>query len=106
MPRTPRGPKDVRASRPASPYFKNGKLNPREWRIALSAAGVLNLFVLPGKPWFVGARPIEIPQQGVELEVFVRWLDPGVVNEIPIAVDGYPVRISLAEEQAQEQAPH
>jgi hypothetical protein len=94
MPRR-RGPRDVKAARPKKPYLPDGTLDPREWEIASSAAGVLTLVVLQGEPWFVGARPIEVHEQGVELEVVVRWLSSEVWKKVPAGVDGYVVNVVL-----------
>jgi hypothetical protein len=95
MPSSPRTLRDVRASRPAKPYLPDGTLDPREWGIACSAAGVLMLVVLRDKPWFVSAKPIEVLGRGVEIQVFVRWLSSEVWKETPCAVDGYPVDVVL-----------
>jgi hypothetical protein len=85
----------VRAPRPKKPYLPDGTLDPREWEIACSAAGILTLAVLPGEPWFVGARAIEVHEQGVELEVVVRWLSSEVWKKVPASVDGYVVNVVL-----------
>ena len=95
MPRPPTTPRDVRASRPAKPYLPDGTLDPREWEIACSAAGVLMLVVLRDKPWFVSAKPIEVLGRGLEIQVSVRWLSSEVWKETPCAVDGYPVDVVL-----------
>jgi len=75
------------------PYLPDGTLDPREWEIACSAAGVLTMAVLQGEPWFVGARPVEVLGKGVDLEVVVRWLSPEVWKRVPWRVDGYQVEI-------------
>jgi hypothetical protein len=95
MPPRRRPLNDVKASRPARPYLPDGNLDPREWEIACSAAGALALVVLAGEPWFVGARPIEVHEQGVELEVVVRWLSSEVWKAVPLSVDGYAVHVVL-----------
>jgi hypothetical protein len=101
-----RGLQDVRASRPKSAYRKDGTLDPREWKIACSAAGVIRLIVLAGQPWFVEARPVEIPGKGVELEVVVRWLSRDVWCAVPAAVDGYPVNVVLDAEAEESRTVH
>lgn len=95
MPGNRRAPRDVRDQRPRTPYLRNGKLHPREWKIACSAAGVLNLVVLAGKPWFVTARPVEVHGEGVHVEVVVRWLSSEVYDGVPVAVDDFPVDVVL-----------
>jgi hypothetical protein len=95
MPRSRRTPRDVRAARPATPYLKDGRLNPREWKIACSAAGVLTTVVLRDEPWFVCARPVEVVRQGVELEVVVRWRSSEVWKKVPVSIDGYVVNVVL-----------
>lgn len=95
MPRRPRALRDAMAERPPSPYLPDGTLDPKEWEIACSAANVLRLAVLHAEPWFVKARPVEIQDQGVELEVVVRWLSPDVVKKVPDRVDGYVVEVVL-----------
>jgi hypothetical protein len=85
----------VMARRPSSPYLPDGTLDPREWEIACSAAGVIGLVVLRDEPWFVEARPVEVLGEGVELEVVVRWLSPEVWEKVPAKVDGYEVDIVL-----------
>lgn len=85
----------MKASRPAKPYLPDGTLDPREWRIACSAAGALTLVVLRDEPWFLAARPIEVHEQGVEVEVVVRWLSSEVFKAVPLSVDGYPVHVVL-----------
>ncbi len=101
-----RAPRDVRADRPAKPYRPDGTLDPREWKIACSAAGVLSMVVLGGQPWFVGARPIEVHGKGVELEVLVRWLSPEVWYAVPAAVDGYPVNVVVEGDAAEVHRIH
>jgi hypothetical protein len=88
-----RRPQDVKASRPRNPYLPDGTLDPREWEIACSAAGVLMLVVLRDEPWFVSARPVEVFEHGVELEVLVRWLSSEVWKKVPCSVDGYTVNV-------------
>src|SRR4051812_25869940 len=95
MPRSTRMPRDVRASRPAKPYLPDGTLDPSEWEITYSAAGVFMLAVLRDKPWFVTDNSIEVLGCGVEIQVFVRWLSSDVCKETPKAVDGYPVDVNL-----------
>jgi len=63
--------------------------------VACSAVNVLTLVVLRGEPWFVQARPIEVHEQGVELEVVVRWLSSEVWRKVPLSVDGYVVNVVL-----------
>ena len=94
MPRR-RAPHDVKSARPTTPYLSDGTLDPREWEIACSAAGVLTLVLLRNEPWFVGARPVEVHEQGVELEVIVRWLSSEVWKKVPWEVDGYMVNVVL-----------
>jgi hypothetical protein len=106
MPRSTRMPRDVRASRPAKPYLPDGTLDPREWEIACSAAGVLMVAVLRDKPWFVSAKPIEVLGCGVEIQVFVRWLSSEVWKETPCAVDGYPVDVLLEGETSRIDTVH
>jgi hypothetical protein len=108
MPRRPRrtAVQDVRASRPASPYLSDGRLDPREWQIACSAAGVLTLVLLREEPWFLAARPIEVHEQGVQLEVVVRWLSSEVFGAVPLAVDGYPVHVVLEGEDEEVHPVH
>jgi hypothetical protein len=91
------------ADRPKSPYLPDGTLDPREWKIACTAANVIGLVLLPGEPWFVEVRPVHVPGKGVELEVVVRWLSPDVLDRVPAAVDGYAVEIVIegASERAQ-----
>src|SRR5512138_1882486 len=95
MPRRPRGLRPASADRPAKPYRPDGSLDPREWEIACSAAGALTLVVLRDEPWFLAARPIEVCDEGVELEVVVRWLSSDVFSAVPLSVDGYPVNVVL-----------
>ncbi len=95
MPRRRHAPKDARQERPATPYQPDGTLDPREWEVALAAAGHLTDLVLPREPWFVEARPIEVFEQGVELEVVVRWLSSEVYAKVPASVDGYVVNVVL-----------
>jgi hypothetical protein len=95
MPRNRRGLRDVKASRPSTPYLPDGTLDPREWEIACTAANALALVVLRGEPWFVQARPIEVYEQGVELEVVARWLSSDVWRKVPASVDGYVVNVVL-----------
>jgi hypothetical protein len=95
MPPRRRRPADVKAARPAKPYLPDGTLDPREWEVACSSAGALALAVLGGEPWFVSARPIEVYEQGVELQVVVRWLSSEVWKAVPLSVDGYVVHVVL-----------
>jgi hypothetical protein len=95
MPRRRRGLSDVKAARPPTPYLPDGTLDPREWEIACSAANVLTLVVLRDEPWFVCARPVEVYEQGLELEVVVRWLSSEVWKKVPCSVDGYVVNAVL-----------
>jgi hypothetical protein len=96
MPRRGSRPlKDAQASRPASPWRADGTLDPREWRVACSAAGVLELVTLQGQPWFVCARPVELPGVGVQLEVTVRWDSTEVRDRVPVRVDGFPVEVAV-----------
>lgn len=106
MPRRRTGPRDVRADRPKTPYLPDGTLDPREWEIACSAAGVLALVVLGGEPWFAGARPVEVRGQGVELEVVVRWLSSEVYERVPASVDGYAVNVVLDGQDAEIRPIH
>ena len=93
MPRRRHGPKDAQAERPATPYLPDGTLDPQEWKIACTAVNVLALVLVGSEPWFVEARPVEVPGQGVELEVVVRWLSSEVREKVPAKVDGYVVNI-------------
>jgi hypothetical protein len=95
MPVRRRAPRDVKSERPSTPYLPDGTLDPREWKIACSAAGALTLVVLREEPWFVAARPVEVYQQGVGLEVVVRWLSSEVWKKVPLEVDGYVVNVML-----------
>jgi hypothetical protein len=95
MPRRRRSLRDARDDRPQTPYLPDGTLDPREWEVACSAANVLGLVVLCSEPWFVQARPVEIYEQGVELEVVVRWLASEVWKKVPASVDGYVVNVSV-----------
>lgn len=95
MPRRPRKLRDAQTSRPAKPFLPDGSLDPREWKLACSAAGALRLSDLRDQPWFVSAHPIQVLDQGVELEVTVRWLSSEVWKEVPFQVDGYPVNVVL-----------
>jgi len=105
MPRR-RAPHDVKAARPATPYLQNGTLDPRDWEIACSAAGVLTLGLLRNEPWFVGARPVEVHEHGLELEVIVRWLSSEVWKMVPLEVDGYVVNVVLEGRTAEIHAIH
>lgn len=93
MTRRRRGLRDARADRPPTPYLPDGTLDPREWKVACSAANVLRLVLLRDEPWFVEARPVEIDGKGVELEVVVRWLSSEVWKKVPAKVDGYAVDV-------------
>lgn len=93
MPRRPRGLRPASADRPAKPYLPDGSLDPREWEVACSAAGVLTLAVLRDEPWFVAAQPVHVVGQGVEVEVVVRWLSTEVYEKVPARVDGYAVDV-------------
>jgi hypothetical protein len=106
MPPRRRRLNDVEATRPAKPYLPDGTLDPREWEVACGAAGALELAVLAGELWFVGARPIEVYQQGVELEVVVRWLSSEVWKAVPLSVDGYAVHVALEGETAELHTIH
>jgi hypothetical protein len=106
MPRRPRGLRDAQAARPPTPYRPDGTLDPREWKIACSAANVLRFVVLGGEWWFVEARPVEVFQQGVQLEVVVRWLSPEVWQKVPASVDGYVVNVLLEGESEELHACH
>ncbi len=88
-------PQDVRAQRPARPYLPDGTLDPQEWTIACSAAHAISTVVCAGEPWFVAAQPVHVLEQGVELEVVVRWLSSEVYGKVPAAVDGYVVNVVL-----------
>ena len=101
-----RRPTDVKAARPATPYLPDGTLDPREWEVACSSAGALALAVLAGEPWFVSARPIEVFEQGVELEVVVRWLSSEVWKAVPLSVDGYVVHVVLEGQTSEIHAIH
>lgn len=98
--------RDVMADRPRNPYLPDGTLDPREWEIACSAAGVLTLIVLAKEPWFVSAQPFEVFQKGVELEVVVRWLSSEVWKKVPRAVDGYTVNVVLEGRREQVDTVH
>jgi hypothetical protein len=106
MPRRRRGLRDAKAARPATPYLPDGTLDPREWEIACSAAHVLALVVLRDEPWLVCARPVEVFEQGVELEVVVRWLTSEVWKKVPCSVDGYVVNIILEGQQEELHTLH
>jgi hypothetical protein len=93
MPRRRQPLRDVKASRPPTPYLPDGTLDPREWELACSAAGALVLEVLCDEPWFVSARPMEVFQQGVELEVVVRWLSSEVWKTVPCELNGFVVNV-------------
>lgn len=95
MTRRRRGLRDAQASRPPTPYLPDGTLDPREWEIACTAASVLTLVVLRDEPWFVRAFPVEVLDEGVELEVVVRWLSPEVWRKVPAAVDGFGITVVL-----------
>lgn len=99
MPRRRPGLRHVEEDRPTRPYLPDGTLDPREWEIASSAAGVIAMVVLRDEPWFVAARPVEVPRKGVELEVLVRWLSPEVWERVPASVDGYPVNVEVETEE-------
>ena len=73
---------------------------------ACSAAGVLTIAVLRDEPWFVGARPIEVLEQGVELEVVVRWLESEVWKKVPCSVDGYVVNVVLEGQRSEIHTVH
>lgn len=85
----------MKGTRPATPYLPDGTLDPREWERACSAANVLTHVTLRDQPWFVAARAIEVYEQGVELEVVVRWLSSDVWRQAPFSVDGYVVNVVL-----------
>ena len=106
MPPRRRRPTDVKAARPAKPYLPDGTLDPREWEVACSSAGALALAVLGGEPWFVSARPIEVYEQGVELQVVVRWLSSEVWKAVPLSVDGYVVHVVLEGQTSEIHAIH
>jgi hypothetical protein len=101
MSRGPRKLKDARAERPAKPYLPDGTLDPREWRVASGAANLIALIVCRGQPWFVAARPIEVLEQGVELEVVVRWLSSEVYAKVPASVDGFVVNVVLEGQESE-----
>ena len=92
--------------RPPTPYLPDGTLDPREWEIACGAANVLTLVLLRGEPWFVSARPVEVYQQGVELEVVVHWLSSEVWKKVPASVDGYVVDVILEGQTAELHTLH
>ncbi len=106
MPRRRRGLRDVKAARPPTPYLPDGTLDPREWEIACSAANVLTLVVLRDEPWFVSARPVGVFEQGVELEVEVRWLSSEVWKKVPCSVDGYVVNVIVEGQKEELHAIH
>lgn len=106
VPRRRRGLRDVRADRPAKPYRPDGTLDPREWEIACSSAGALALVVLRDEPWFVSARPIEVFEQGVELDVVVRWVSSEVLKKVPFSVDGYVVNVMLEGQRSEIHTIH
>jgi hypothetical protein len=93
MARSRRGLRDVRADRPPTPYLPDGTLDPREWKVACTAANVLTLVLLRDEPWFIEARPVEVHGEGVEIEVVVRWLSSEVWKKVPARVDGYVVEV-------------
>lgn len=95
MPRRRQPLRDVKASRPPTPYLPDGTLDPHEWELACSAAGALVLEVLSDEPWFVSARAMEVFQQGVELEVVVRWLSSEVWKTVPCELNGFVVNVIL-----------
>ena len=101
-----RAPQDAKSARPETPYLPDGTLDPREWEIACSAAGVLTLVLLRNERWFVGARPVEVYEQGVELEVIVRWLSSEVWKKVPCEVDGYVVNVVLEGQTAEIHTIH
>ena len=106
MPRRRPGLRDAKADRPPTPYLPDGTLDPREWEVACSAANVLTLVVLRDEPWFVCARPVEVFEQGVELEVVARWLSSEVWKKVPSSVDGYVVNVVLEGRSEEVQTLH
>jgi hypothetical protein len=96
----------MKAARPAKPYLPDGTLDPREWEVACDSAGNLARILLAGEPWFVAARPIEVFEQGVELEVVVRWFSSEVWKAVPLSVEGYPVNVVLEGQTSEIHAIH
>jgi hypothetical protein len=94
MARRHRDPRDVEGASPAAPELPDTALDP-VWTSACSAANVLTLVALRDEPWFVAAQPIEVYEQGVELEVVVRWRSSEVWKKVPLSVDGYVVNVVL-----------
>lgn len=90
-----RGLRDAQADRPPTPYLPDGTLDPREWKVACSAANVVTFALLHDESWFVLAQPVEVRGQGVHLEVVVRWLSSEVWERVPATVDGYVVDVVL-----------
>ncbi len=107
MPRRRRALHDVQADRPTTPYLPDGTLDPREWKIACSAARFLTVAELHDEPWFVCARPVEVyGQGGVELQVVVRWLSSEVWKKVPWEVDGYVVDVVTEGQTGEIQTIH
>jgi hypothetical protein len=94
MPRRHGGPRDGKGARPA-PQLPDATLEASDWENACSAANVLTLGVLRDEPWFVAAKPVEVYEQGVQLEVVVRWVSSEVWKTVPFSVDGYVVDVVL-----------
>lgn len=99
MPPRRRAPRSAMADRPPQPYLPDGTLDPREWRVALTACNAIALALLANEPWFLEARPVEVKGQGVAVEVVVRWVSPEIVEKVPAGIDGYPVHVVVEGEE-------